>query len=166
MPEILPPLGCPLVWRNAQPEDIGILARSQRETFEISRGYPPAAEDSEAMASRVVDALCMPDKHRIEMAGCPARGGTAPVGYFWLDLKEPAPMLMDLYVDPSQRGRGRGTEIMTRVRVAARAAGATYFTLVVAARNRAAIALYDRFCPVRLEEADGNHVLSIPVLPG
>ena len=60
------------------------------------------------------------------------------------DGPEHSPMLISMFVDSSQRGRGVGAALVERVTEWARGLGATSLHLWATATNRTAIALYER----------------------
>ena len=60
------------------------------------------------------------------------------------DGPEYSPMLISMFVDSSQRGRGVGAALVERVTEWARGLGATSLHLWATATNRSAIALYER----------------------
>jgi ribosomal-protein-alanine N-acetyltransferase len=73
----------------------------------------------------------------------------AVAGYVCLMSLFEEAQILDIAVDPRQRGRGIARRLMERAFVVARAQGAEFVALEVRASNAAAIALYERLGFVR-----------------
>ncbi|MCA1493415.1 GNAT family N-acetyltransferase [Ensifer sp. NBAIM29] len=137
-----------------------MIAEAQRETFGITKGRAATLKEGAVMADRTARAIGSPDAHHIEVLEQQNR----VLGYYWVSLvTSPAPMLLDIYVVASSRGRGLGDVIMRRVLAVLRERKVDCLNLVVSRDNHAARALYSRFGASLVEMSGDLLVLSLPV---
>jgi GNAT superfamily N-acetyltransferase len=100
-----------------------------------------------------------------------ATRGSAVVGYAFYRLFAGAGYVANVVVDPGQRGRGYGREIMRELARRFRAAGAVEWSLNVKPENTAAIALYrsvgmQRAFDSMVLRLSWDQVERLPVQPG
>lgn len=142
--------------RPARLEDLKDAAKLAGELVRLHHRFDPLRfmliEPVEAGYERFLRSLLGSEEAVVLVATVPREGRDTVVGYAlasleernWSDLRDACGKIHDVYVDPTERGRGIATRLVTGALARLEAMGAPRVVLMTASQNDAARRLFER----------------------